>query len=276
MEPLLEMDEAVAAEVRSGQRPEAPRERPLDVLVALTRSDLRARYGRGAWQIIKWILDPFALVGIYLLVRLVIFDRGGDAVGLSLACSIVPFQIVLQSAISSMNSVALREPILLNMRFNRMLLPLSSVATETLAFGASFGLLAIMMLIYKVAPTPAVLLLPLVVASNLALAIGIAYPAALLGVWFPDLRLFTTQLLRILYFAAPGLVSLSEIHGRSHDLLKINPLTGLFEAYRDTLLYGHAPAVWMLLYPAAAGAALLLLFLPIYRREQHHFAKVIS
>jgi ABC-type polysaccharide/polyol phosphate export permease len=270
------VDDAAAAATPTAGAAAPSGERPLDILVALTRSDLRARYGRGFWQIVKWLLDPFALVGVYLLVRVVIFGRGGDAVGLSLACSIVPFQIVLLSAVSATNCVSLREPILLNMRFNRMLLPLSSVATETLAFGASFGLLALMMVIYLVPPTVFVLLLPLVVAANLALAIGLAYPAALFGVWFPDLRLFATQLLRILYFAAPGLVALSEISGRANDLLKLNPLTGLFEAYREVLLYGSAPEVWMLLYPAAVGGLLLALFLPVYRREQHYFAKVIA
>ncbi|MDX6516960.1 MAG: lipopolysaccharide transport system permease protein [Gaiellaceae bacterium] len=254
----------------------AQRERPLDVLIALTRSDLRARYGRGASQLVKWVLEPVALVGVYLLLRVVIFDRGGHAVGLSIACSIVPFQIVLLSTGSAMNCVSFREPILLNMRFNRMLLPLSSLLTETLAFGASFGLLALMMILYGVAPTWWILLLPVVVAATVALAIGIAYPAALVGVWFPDARLFAIQFLRILYFAAPGLVALSEIHGRAHELFKLNPLTGLFEAYRDIILFGRAPSFWMLLYPVGVGLVLLLIFVPIYRREQNHFAKVIG
>ena len=276
MQPPPDTADALPPAIPLREREPVSDERAVDVLIALTRSDLSARYGRGFWQIFKWVFDPFALVGIYLLVRLVIFDRGGDAVGLSLACSIVPFQIVLLSAVSAMGSVGLREPILLNMRFNRMLLPLSSVATETLAFGASLGLLALMMVIYQIPPTPAVLLLPFVVAANLALAVGFAYPAALFGVWFPDLRLVATQVLRTLYFAAPGLVALSEISGRAHDLLKFNPMTGLFEAYRSVLLYGEVPAAWMVFYPAAMGGFLLLVFLRIYRREQNHFAKVTA
>jgi len=251
-------------------------ERPLDILIALTRSDLRARYGRGYWQFVKWLIDPFALVGVYLLLRIVVFDRGGHAVGLTIACSIVPFQIVLLSMGSAMNCVSLREPILLNMAFNRMLLPLSSVATETFAFGASFGLLALMMIVYGVAPTAATLFLPVVILVNLVFAVGLAYPAALIGIWFPDVRLFTTQAMRMLYFAAPGVVALSEISGRTHDLMRLNPLTGLFEAYRDVLIYGRLPAVWTLLYPAGLAVVLLLASLPIYRRDQHHFAKVIA
>ena len=44
-------------------------------LMVLTVSDLRARYGRGRWQLLKWLIDPFALVGVYLLMVTFIFYR---------------------------------------------------------------------------------------------------------------------------------------------------------------------------------------------------------
>ena len=55
----------------------------------------------------------------------------------------------------------------------------------------------------------------------------------------------------------------------------MNPLTGLFEAYRATLLFGEPPAPWQLLYPLAVAIALLVVSLPVYIREQRHFAKVV-
>ena len=137
------------------------------ILVALARSDLRIRYGRGGWQIVKWLIDPFALVGIYLLLR-VILDREGEAVALTLACSVVPFQIVLLSATSALTAVSLREPILLNMRFDRMLIPPASVLTESLAFAASFLMFPIAMAFYGIGPTWALLWLPVVIAATLA------------------------------------------------------------------------------------------------------------
>ena len=249
--------------------------RRFHVLVALTRSDLRIRYGRGPWQIVKWIVDPFALVGIYLLLR-VILDRGGEAAGLTLACSVVPFQIVLLSCISAMSSVSLREPILLNMRFDRMLIPPSAVTTEAVAFAASFLMFPITMAVYGIGPTTALLWLPLTAAATLALALGTAWPAALLGLWFPTIKLFAAQTLRIMYFAAPGLIALSEVSDDVRRWIVYNPLTGLFEAFRHVFLYGDAPEWWQLAYPTAVGAVLMLAFLPLYRREQRHFAKVVS
>ena len=255
-------------------RAASPIVRRVHVLAALTRSDLRIRYGRGGWQVVNWLVNPFALVGIYVLLR-VVLGRGGNEAALSIACAVVPFQVVLLAFESSMGAVALREPILLNRRFDRLLIPPAAVMTESLAFAASFLMFPLGMLFYGVGPTLALLWLPLVVAATLVLAVGVAWPAALLGIWLPTSRIFAGQGLRILFFAAPGIVALSEIPDHIHRWVVFNPLTGLFESFRHVFLYGDAPEFWQLAYPAAVGIALMAAFLPLYRREQRHFAKLV-
>jgi len=225
---------------------------------------------------VKWIADPFALVGVYLILVTLVLDRPGDAPGLSLACAVIPFQLFTASVINAMSAIAARRSIILNMGFNRTLLPLSGTLTETVAFGASLLLLALMMAIYGVAPTLSILWLPLVIAVTLLLSVGVAYPAALVGIWMPDIGYLVTSFVRVLFFIAPGLVPLSQIHGAAHDLLLLNPMTGLFESYRDALLYGNAPGVIEMLYPAALGVALLLVFVPLFRSEQRQFAKIME
>jgi lipopolysaccharide transport system permease protein len=255
----------------SGARP-----RSVEVLAALTASDLRARYGRGGWRAVKWLVDPFAVVGVYLVLVTFVLKRGHGAAGLSLACAVVPFQLVMASVINVMHALNLRGSIILNSAFPRSLIPLSGVLTETIAFAGSLGLLALMMGVYGIAPTLAVLWLPVVVAVNVALAVAAAYPAALFGLWFGDLREFLVSFARTLFFLAPGLVPLAQITGRAHDLVQLNPLSGLFEAYRSVLLYGHAPGVAQLLYPAGVALVALAVTLPVFRGEARHLAKVVE
>jgi homopolymeric O-antigen transport system permease protein len=245
------------------------------VLTALARSDLRIRYGRGPWQLVNWFLTPFILVGVFVLLR-VMLDRTGEAVGLSIACAVVPFQIVSQSSTSAMNAVSLRQPILLNRRFDTMLIPPSAVLTETLAFGTSFVMFPLTMLIYSVGPETSLVWLPVVVVTTMVLSLGAAWPSALLGIWAPKVSVFASQVLRILYFASAGLVALSEVPEEVHDVVVINPFTALFESYRHVFLYGDAPPLWELAYPLGLGALLWSLFLPLYRREKRHFAKLVT
>jgi ABC-type polysaccharide/polyol phosphate export permease len=250
--------------------------RAVDILLALTKSDLRARYGRGPWQLLKWLVDPFALVGIYLLLVTFILRRPGEAPGLSLACAIIPFQLVMMTIVNGMGAVQLRSSIIRNMAFDRVLIPISSTLTEAVAFGASLVLLVLMMAVYTVQPTVQLLWLPFVVLVTLVFAASCAYVAALIGVWIPDFRPFVVSLMRALYFLAPGLVAIGDIGGRAEQLVKLNPLTGLFEAFRSIVLRGEAPSFWELAFPLAWAIGLMLLAFPMYVREQSQFAKVLE
>lgn len=247
-----------------------------DVLVALTVADLRVRYGRGPGRLVKWLLDPFALVGVLLVLVTIVLDRPGAAPGLSLACAVVPFQLVVMTVLNAMGAVASRRSIILNLDFERSLIPLSAACTEFAAFGASAVLLAGMMAVYGVAPTIALLWLPVVLAVTALVVASAAYAAALFGLWFPELRSFGISFVRTLFFVAPGIVALDQIPAPADDWIKLNPLSGLFEAFRAVLLYGESPPAWTLLIPAVAAAVLLAVTIPLFRRDQAHFAKVLG
>src|SRR4030095_1485618 len=124
--------------------------RPADLLRAVPESDLRFRYGRGPWRFLRWLLEPVALVGVYLILVTFVLDRPGTAVGLSLTCAVIAFQLIMLTVGNAMTALDARRAILLNMSFKRMLLPISSALSEGAAFGASLLLVAFMMIVYRV------------------------------------------------------------------------------------------------------------------------------
>jgi ABC-type polysaccharide/polyol phosphate export permease len=249
--------------------------RQAEVIGALTRSDLKVRYGRGRLSTVKWLLDPFAAVGVYLLLVAFVLNRQGFAIGLSIACAVVPFQMVMMTIINALRAVDLRRSVITNMAFDKSLIPVASMCTEAVGFSACFVLLGLLMAVYGVTPNAWILMLPLVVLVTLFFAVACAFPAAVIGLWLPELSPFVMSAARATYFVAPGLVSLRHIFGHTHDLLKLNPLTGLFEGFRDALLYGQAPQWWELVYPTVFGVVLIAAIYPLWRRDAPHFAKVL-
>jgi len=268
---LGERTEAISA---SGSAVSRAR-RSWDILWTLALSDLRARYGRGRVRLVKWLLDPFAAVGVYLALVTLILDRPGTAPGLSIACAVVPFQLVLMTMVNAKDAYKVRSSMVLNMGFRRMLLPIASTLTESIAFAGSLLLLVLMIGVYGIAPTAATLWFPVFLAVNVLLAIACAYPLTLVGTWYPEMHPFILSAARTSFFLAPSLVPLSQITGTVADLIKLNPLSGVFEGYRDSLVYGHAPAAWELLCPIGFSLLALAIFIPIYRREQLQLAKLI-
>jgi ABC-type polysaccharide/polyol phosphate export permease len=247
-----------------------------DVLLALSISDFRIRYGRGRARVVKWLLDPIAALGIYLALVVVVLDRSGPAPGLSLACAVVPFQLVMMTFVNSLRCIEMRRSILLNLSVPRGLIPLASAVTESIAFAAALTIPFVMMLVYGVAPTVSILWLLPAVALTFLLAVSIGYVGALLGFWLPELVSFFVSSARALFFLAPGLIAYDQIDAQGRDLLPANPLTGIFETYRDAFLYGQAPEAWQLLIPLAASILVLAVALPVYLREAPHLAKAVT
>jgi lipopolysaccharide transport system permease protein len=247
----------------------------MDLLRALAEADLRFRYGRGPLRFLRWLLEPFVLVGVYLVLMTFVLRRPGTAPGLSLAAAIVPFQLVMATVTNAMVALEIRRAIVLNMAFRRELIPVSSALTESMSFSASFLLVVSMMGAYRVAPTPMLLWLPLVLVENLYVAISAAYAASLLSIWLRELRPFLLSFVRMLFFLGPGLVPLSQTSTGTRHLLELNPFSGLFESYRDLFLTGQNPAAWQLLYPVGIASVILAIFVPLFQVEQRQFAKVL-
>jgi ABC-type polysaccharide/polyol phosphate export permease len=99
---------------------------------------------------------------------------------------------------------------------------------------------------------------------------------ALFGVWFRESRPLAISVVRTMFFLAPSLVAPATTSGTAYRLLQLNPLTGLFEAYRAIFLDGRPPTAWSVLYPLAFAASLAAISIPVYRREEHQFAKVVE
>jgi lipopolysaccharide transport system permease protein len=253
---------------------EARLRRALTVLVGLAAADLKLRYGRGRASTIKWLLDPVAATGVYLILVEFVLDRPGGAWALSIACAVFPFQLLMMTIINALNAVRLRQSIISNMEFPKILLPISSALTESVAFIGTLPIFAIMMVAYGEEPEWSIVWLPFLILMTIFAAIACAYPAALIGVWFRELHNFIVSGVRTLFFLAAGLVALDSVHGTARDLLPFNPLTGIFEAYRSVIIVGESPEWWMVLYPLAFASLMFAAFLPLYRREQTQFAKV--
>jgi ABC-type polysaccharide/polyol phosphate export permease len=137
-------------------------------------------------------------------------------------------------------------------------------------------LLVLLMAVYRVHPTASLVWLGPAIGMTILFSVACAYTVSLIGVWFRDLRPFVISFVRAMFFLAPGLVALDEIHGNARMLVRLNPLTGLFESFRSAVLLGRRPSVWDFAAPAVWSVILLAVALPLYLRENMQFAKVVE
>lgn len=245
-----------------------------DVLVSLVQAEIRERSDLTVMGLTQWFLEPLSFMFVYF--ALVSAVMGSDEANqlLILMAALLPWRYFSGTVGRGLIVVESHSQLIKNRVFPRMLIPLVPVLGEGVNFVIGLVLFVPLMIHYSIAPTVALLWLPLIIAILMFLSTGITYLTSIFGLYFPGMRGVARNFLRVAFFASTGLVSIRGVaNERVGELLLLNPLSGLFEAFRAVIVYGHSPKAADLLYPLSVGAVLLIAGMWLYASRQHEFAK---
>jgi len=132
-----------------------------------------------------------------------------------------------------------------------------------------------MMIYYNFIPNIGILLFPLLVGLTFLCAVGVGLWLSALNVQYRDIRYVIPFLIQIWMFVSPVIYPVSMVSEKYQWLLALNPMTGVIQAYRASLL-GHKPIDWFLL--GISTAIIFIIFLSglyYFRRMEKTFADVI-
>jgi len=158
--------------------------------------------------------------------------------------------------------------------FPRMAAPMAAVVPGLLDMGISLLILTVLMAVYGVTPGLALLALPLCVVVLVALAFGVGLVLATLNVRYRDVKGVSSLLLQLWLFASPVAYAGSVIDDRWPLLYALNPMAGLIDAFRWSLLGGPAPDVSSLA-SLVVLVAVLVAGIAVFAREERRFADII-
>jgi lipopolysaccharide transport system permease protein len=159
--------------------------------------------------------------------------------------------------------------------FPRLLLPLSTVLSTLLDVGVSLVLTGVLMAITGVAPGPALVLLPVWLLLVLALSLGIGLAAGATMVRYRDVQYVLPVAVQFLLYASPVAYSLAAVPSSAKTWFELNPLTGLLEGFRWSLLDTTRPSAGLVAYAAVSSLVVLVVGLGLFTRMERQFADVI-
>ncbi len=166
------------------------------------------------------------------------------------------------------------QSIITKVYFPRLILPFASVATKLVDFAVASTILAGMMVYYGYAPhLTGLFILPLLLLITFMASVGGGLFLAALNVKYRDVRYALPYFMQILMFVTPVIYPAS-IAGKYSFLLAINPMMGVIQTARATLL-GTAPANWFLLSLSfTACLTLLVIGIVYFKKTERYFADV--
>jgi lipopolysaccharide transport system permease protein len=158
--------------------------------------------------------------------------------------------------------------------FPRLIMPISGILSPLVDFAVSFIILIAMMAYYGFVPTLNIVFLPLFLLLALATSLGIGLWLSALNVKYRDFQYTIPFLIQLGLFASPVVYPASLVPESVRFLYGLNPMAGVIEGFRWTLLGTEIPGA-MILVSVGVVAAVLISGAFYFRRMEQYYADVV-
>jgi lipopolysaccharide transport system permease protein len=236
--------------------------------------DIKVRYKQTAVGAAWAIIQPIATVAIFTI----LFGNftklpSETAYALLVFSGMLPWLLFTQSLNQSAISLVQNNALVTKVYVPRLVIPLAATIPSLVDFFLGFGVFIALMAWYGVAPTLAILTLPLLILLALATALSVGIWFAALNVAYRDVQYIIPFLVQIWFFVTPVAYSTQLIPEKWRLVFALNPMTGVVQGFRWALLGTTATSVGPLL-ALSVGIVLVLLAtgLAYFRRVEREFA----
>lgn len=240
-----------------------------------TLGRIRVRHKDTYLGFVWWVLDPLFFLGIYYFVFGIIFHRGGPQYIVFLFCALLPWRWFVTSVSEACVSIRSAQGLLKQIYFPKLIVPLSSIFTNTVSFLYGLIVLAIILRLFRIVPGWNLLWFPVVVATQFAFSIGLGVILANLNVYMKDTSILLRHVFSIWFYASPGIYSMNMIPEPYRRVLSVNPFAVLFTAYRETLMYDQRPHIRGLSLIFVGSLALIWFGVRQLAKNQGQYAKIL-
>jgi lipopolysaccharide transport system permease protein len=249
-----------------------------DVVDALVRRDLKVRYRQTVAGVL-WVLgQPLltTLVLSVLLIRIAGQTQAGIPYPLFVYAGLVAWAYFSHALTKATTCMVEFAGVVTRVYIPRMLVPFSVILAALVDFAVASIFLPVLMVIYGVVPTAAILTLPLFLLLMIVTVFGLSLWLSSLNAEFRDIAFALPFVLQLGLFITPMFYS-SEIVPMPWRLLyALNPMVGVVEGMRWALFKAGAPAPLEVIAASTLGA-LVIFFSGIYifQRREPRLADVV-
>jgi lipopolysaccharide transport system permease protein len=247
-----------------------------ELLYFLVWRELKVRYKQTILGVLWALLQPLLSMVVFAVVfgRLARMPSDGIPYPIFAFAALVPWTYASTAVSGAASSLLGSQYLVTKLFFPKLLVPVAAVVSPLIDGAISFVLLLVMMIAYGIAPTPAVLALPLFVLLAVITTAALGIWLAALNVRYRDVRYAVPFVIQLWLFASPIAYPASLVPLPWRHLVGLNPLASVVEGFRWALLGGPAPGL-MVLTSVIVAVSGLLMATRYFRQVEGTFADVI-
>ena len=242
-----------------------------ELLYFLAWRDIKVRYKQTAIGVAWAVLQPVAMMAVFTIFFGKLGNLPSDGIPYPLFTfgALLPWQLFSRTITECTNSLVTDQRLITRVYFPRIIVPLATTLSAIVDFTISAGLLAALMLFYRIFPGIEVVWLPAFILLMLIAALGVGFWLSALNVEYRDVRYVLPFLNQFWMFVTPVVYSSSLVPERWQLIYGLNPMVGVIEGFRWALFgVGKGPSPMLIVSAVIAVAFFVSGIIWFHRREQ--------
>ncbi len=245
-----------------------------EMIASLVRKELRGRYKGSVLGFLWTFMNPLLQLIVYTIVFSSIMKVAIDKFYLFLFVALIPWMFFSASVTGGAASIISEANLIKKVYFPRQVLPISFVTTAFVNMVFTFLIVFCALIVGGIGISPKSLIyLPMIMAVEYVLALGIAMLSSALTVYFRDLEYILGIVTMAWMYLTPIMYDVDMIPKQYITWFELNPMTPVIIAYRDILYYKQVPRVDTLLHAGLLGVVVLIVGCTAFSLLQRHFAE---
>lgn len=200
--------------------------------------EVKVRYKQTILGATWAIIQPFFTMIVFTLFfgKLAKMPSDGVPYPIFSYSALLPWTYFASALSFSGNSLLNNKNLITKVYFPRVAIPASSTFSGLVDFAIASGILMVMMIYYNVHPSPKLLLWPVLIIPLVLLALGVGMILSALNVRYRDVKYTIPFITQLWLFITPIIYPTSIIPESFRPLAALNPLGGIIDAFRASLL----------------------------------------
>ncbi len=245
-----------------------------EMIFSLVKRDLKGRYKGSVLGFLWTFLNPLFQLVVYTMVFSVIMKTGIKDYYLYLFVALIPWIFFSTCLTGGSNCILAQQDMVKKIYFPREVLPVAYVTSQFVNMLLSFLVIfAVLVSVNYTLNLQAILYLPLIMAIEYILSLGLTMLMGALTVYLRDLEYILGILAMAWQFLTLVMYSMEQVPEEIQWAFTLNPMTYIITSYRDILYYAKLPKMETLLSAVVFGAAVLSIGWIVFIRLQKSFVE---
>lgn len=241
----------------------------MDLVSHLARREFSLRYHDSALGVLWSLMLPLAqlLVLVFLFQRVI--PLGIEAYPAFVLSALLPWSWFSASVGAAGGLFVGNRDLVRQPGFAPAILVIVNALSNLVSLVVSLPILLGLLGWYGREPGGSLLFLPVLIAIQGILIVGLGLGVATLNVFYRDVQHIVTVALMLLFYVTPVFYRTHEVGEEFRWIFRLNPVAVLVEGYRAVFFLGTVPAAGPLLMAAVTSAGICAIAYRVYRAQRH-------